>query len=184
MLLSHLATLLLVKTVSIAQHPECGVLQVEYLIAEPKMVQVATATNMPHPLLTVAAINIKAIAGSDKTNEVVAVSIVYAHNVRMDIQTDTARWQQCKGVHHFSVLRKLDATSWPLGLQAMVKVRVSLHSWLFSITFWAASHVGQHHMLGIQASVQREYERDPHGPAPKTFPAFLCLLTQCLHFTL
>ena len=94
------------------------------------MVSSATGSDasQPPPPLVVAAINLKTIPdAAEKGNEVVAASVVYNTAVRMDAPTDVTRWQEGKDIRHFSVLRKLDATTWPLGLQNMAKVRNRRH---------------------------------------------------------
>ena len=90
-----------------------------------KSVSPATGSDaaVPPPPLVVAAISLKAIPGPDKASEVVAASLVWSSAVRADAPTDTQRWQRGADVKHFSVLRKLDSAAWPMGLQALAKVR-------------------------------------------------------------
>ena len=93
-------------------------------MSSPKLVQKQPLARPP-PRLRVVAVNIKTVPdAAGKAQEVVAASLVTT-SMRVDGPTETATWLQCRDMQRYTAVRPLDGAAWPVGLQPVVKVRLS-----------------------------------------------------------
>lgn len=72
--------------------------------------------------LQVVALNLKTLVNQrDKVNEIAAASVLYCREVRADGPMSQSEWNTSQQMRHFSVVRKLDGSVFPVGWDDVVK---------------------------------------------------------------
>ena len=97
--------------------------KMEVTVESPKQVLSAPGLgNRPPPKITVAAVNLKTfINPKHSTSEIVAATVMHVRDVRTDVPTESKDWNNLSRIRYFSVVRKLEGESFPIGFEAEVK---------------------------------------------------------------
>eukprot|EP00898_Chlorokybus_atmophyticus_P002051 jgi/Chlat1/2847/Chrsp194S03002 len=100
------------------QHTWC---KLEVVVADKKQIT-PSDNNMPVPPLIVGSMSIKTVINHrTNVNEVAAVSIVFCRNVKVDGPTPKAEWNTPQQLKHFSLVRRLDGGTFPVGFAQELK---------------------------------------------------------------
>ncbi|XP_052167722.1 DNA polymerase alpha catalytic subunit [Oryza glaberrima] len=90
----------------------------EVTVDSPKDISVLmTSTTLEVPPVVVAAVNLKTIINEKhNVHEIVSVSVICCHCVKIDSPMRSEDWQKRGMLSHFTVMRKLEGSIFPIGL--------------------------------------------------------------------
>ncbi|CAL0331796.1 unnamed protein product [Lupinus luteus] len=98
----------------------------EVIVDSPKDIKIPASSKTPPeiPPVVVTAINLKTtINEKQDINEIVSASIVSCNRVKIDTPMLASEWKRAEMLTHFTVVRKLDGTIFPLGFSKEVTDR-------------------------------------------------------------
>uniref|UniRef100_A0A0E0FW87 DNA polymerase n=1 Tax=Oryza nivara TaxID=4536 RepID=A0A0E0FW87_ORYNI len=90
----------------------------EVTVDSPKDISVLmTSTTLEVPPVVVAAVNLKTIINEKhNVHEIVSASVICCHHVKIDSPMRSEDWQKRGMLSHFTVMRKLEGSIFPIGL--------------------------------------------------------------------
>ncbi|XBI30401.1 hypothetical protein VPH35_054156 [Triticum aestivum] len=90
----------------------------EVTVDSPKDISVLmTSTTLEVPPVVVAAVNLKTIINEKhNVHEIVSASVICCHQVKIDTPMRSEDWQKRGTISHFTVMRKLEGSIFPIGL--------------------------------------------------------------------
>jgi DNA polymerase alpha subunit A len=90
----------------------------EVTVDSPKDISVLmTSTTLEVPPVVVAAVNLKTIINEKhNVHEIVSASVICCHRVKIDSPMRSEDWQKRGMLSHFTVMRKLEGSIFPIGL--------------------------------------------------------------------
>ncbi|XP_037414948.1 DNA polymerase alpha catalytic subunit-like isoform X2 [Triticum dicoccoides] len=90
----------------------------EVTVECPKDISVlVTSTTLEVPPVVVAAVNLKTIINEKhNVHEIVSASVICCHQVKIDTPMRSEDWQKRGTISHFTVMRKLEGSIFPIGL--------------------------------------------------------------------
>ena len=100
--------------------------KLEVKLGSPKNIVVPTgsAQDREVPQITVAALNLKTfINPQTNASEIVIATVMYLKDVRTDGPTSREQWNNMERLRHFSVVRRLENTAFPVGFEDEVRQR-------------------------------------------------------------